>query len=108
MTSPVRVTVIIPTYNDASFLPMAVDSALARSLSNASGLIAQFGGAATFLRDGAAPAPGTLLRQPALARTLERIAAGGADGFYRGETARAVAADPARTGSWPQLLIWGR
>jgi gamma-glutamyltranspeptidase / glutathione hydrolase len=68
-----------------------VDSALARSLNNASPLIAQFSGAATFLPSGAAPPPGALLRQPALARTLERIAARGADGFYRGETARIIA-----------------
>jgi gamma-glutamyltranspeptidase / glutathione hydrolase len=76
----------------------AVDSALARSLSNASPLISQFGGAATFLPGGAAPLPGTLLRQPALVRTLERIAANGADGFYRGETARAIADELARLG----------
>jgi gamma-glutamyltranspeptidase/glutathione hydrolase len=77
---------------------VVVDSALARSLSNAGSLIAQFGGAETFLPGGAAPAPGTLLRQPALARTLERIAAGGADGFYRGETARAIVDELQRLG----------
>jgi gamma-glutamyltranspeptidase / glutathione hydrolase len=76
----------------------AVDSALARSLSNASPLISQFGGAATFLPGGAAPLPGTVLRQPALARTLERIASNGTDGFYRGETARAIADELARLG----------
>jgi gamma-glutamyltranspeptidase/glutathione hydrolase len=68
-----------------------IDSMLARSLNNASPLIAQFGGAETFLPGGAPPAPGTQLRQPALARTLERIAERGTDGFYRGETARAIA-----------------
>jgi gamma-glutamyltranspeptidase/glutathione hydrolase len=75
-----------------------VDSALARSLNNASGLIEQFGGADTFLPGGAAPPPGALLRQPALARTLERIAANGADGFYLGETARAIADELGRLG----------
>jgi oxamate amidohydrolase len=46
--------------------------------------------AATFLRDGDAPALGTILRQPGLADSLERIADGGArEGFYDG----ALAAD---------------
>jgi gamma-glutamyltranspeptidase / glutathione hydrolase len=76
----------------------AVDSALARSLTNASPLISEFGGAGTFLPAGSAPSPGTLLRQPALARTLERIAANGADGFYHGETARAIADELGRLG----------
>jgi gamma-glutamyltranspeptidase/glutathione hydrolase len=75
-----------------------VDSALARSLSNARELIAQFDGAETFLPGGTAPAPGTLLRQRALARTLERIAANGADGFYRGETARTIVDELTRLG----------
>jgi gamma-glutamyltranspeptidase/glutathione hydrolase len=76
----------------------AVDSALARSLNNASALISQFGGAETFLPGGSVPSPGTLLRQPALAHTLERIAASGADGFYRGETARAIVDEISRLG----------
>lgn len=44
--------------------------------------------AAVFLRDGAAPAVGTSIVQPELARTLEEIAAEGADCFYRGALAR--------------------
>jgi gamma-glutamyltranspeptidase/glutathione hydrolase len=76
----------------------AVDSALARSLHNASPLIARFAGAETFLPGGSAPAPGTLLRQPALGRTLERIAANGAEGFYRGETARTIVDELGRLG----------
>jgi gamma-glutamyltranspeptidase len=44
--------------------------------------------AATFLRDGAAPRVGTTIVQPELARTLEEIAADGADCFYRGALAR--------------------
>ena len=47
--------------------------------------------ARVFLVDGRAPEPGTLLRQPELAGTLRAIAAGGADAFYGGATARAIA-----------------
>jgi gamma-glutamyltranspeptidase/glutathione hydrolase len=38
-------------------------------------------------------APGDRLVQPELARTLERIAAGGSSGFYEGETAERIVAD---------------
>ena len=50
------------------------------------------GGAGTqaFLERGAAPAAGFRLRQPALATTLETLAAEGRDGFYRGRLARAL------------------
>lgn len=47
---------------------------------------------ALFLPGGAPPEPGSLLRNPALARTLERIAAEGKDGFYRGPVAEAIGA----------------
>jgi gamma-glutamyltranspeptidase / glutathione hydrolase len=40
-----------------------------------------------FHADGSPLVPGDTLRQPALARTLEAIARGGADAFYKGETA---------------------
>lgn len=45
------------------------------------------------------PQPGTLLRQPALAETLDKLAAKGLDDFYRGETGRSVAAGLAAAGS---------
>ena len=48
-------------------------------------------GRALFLPGDAPPEPGALLRQPELAATLERIAAEGADGFYRGPVAEALA-----------------
>ncbi|RMH13826.1 MAG: gamma-glutamyltransferase [Gemmatimonadetes bacterium] len=49
--------------------------------------------------DGGRPyEPGEVLRQPDLARTLERIAAEGRDGFYRGETARLIAEEMRRGG----------
>lgn len=41
-----------------------------------------------FLPGGEPPAEGALHRQPALARTLEAIAAGGREAFYEGEIAR--------------------
>lgn len=47
-----------------------------------------WGAAAVFLDEGRVPAEGYVVRQPDLARTLERLAREGADGFYRGETAR--------------------
>ncbi len=40
-----------------------------------------------FLINGEPPAPGQLIRQPALAEVLRRIATEGKDGFYRGEVA---------------------
>ena len=43
-------------------------------------------------------APGARLRQPDLARTLEAVAAGGPDAFYRGEIAAAVAGHVQRLG----------
>jgi gamma-glutamyltranspeptidase/glutathione hydrolase len=44
-----------------------------------------------YLPGGSAPPVGSLLRNPALARTLERIAREGKDGFYRGPVAEALA-----------------
>lgn len=52
-----------------------------------------------FLPDGAVPAVGRILRQPALADTLERLARAGLDDFYRGDLARVIAADLERAGS---------
>ena len=44
----------------------------------------------TFLPDGKPPRKGDLFRNPRLARTLRRIAAGGRDEFYQGETAQTI------------------
>jgi gamma-glutamyltranspeptidase / glutathione hydrolase len=44
-----------------------------------------------FLRGGYSYKAGETLKQPELAATLERIAAGGAMGFYEGDTARKIA-----------------
>ncbi|MEW8394994.1 MAG: gamma-glutamyltransferase, partial [Candidatus Thiodiazotropha sp.] len=57
--------------------------------------------AAQFLDRGEVPAEGFLIKQPALAETLERIARDGADGFYKGEVARRlVAGVEAAGGIW--------
>ncbi len=48
-------------------------------------------GRAIYLRDGEAPPVGSLLRNPALAETLERVAAEGPDAFYGGEVGRRLA-----------------
>jgi len=47
-----------------------------------------WGAGEIFLDRGRVPAEGHIVRQADLARTLERLAAKGAAGFYRGETAR--------------------
>ena len=55
-------------------------------------LAEQPGFAETFLPAGRAPAAGELFRAPALAATLEAIAASEGEVFYRGDVARATAA----------------
>ncbi|MGH7002506.1 MAG: gamma-glutamyltransferase family protein, partial [Alphaproteobacteria bacterium] len=47
---------------------------------------------------GGAPKTGDMLKQPALAETLEALARDGFDGFYRGALARRIAADLVRAG----------
>jgi gamma-glutamyltranspeptidase/glutathione hydrolase len=49
--------------------------------------------ASTFLPGGRAPATGDVFRNPRLAATMETIARGGRDAFYRGPIAAAIAAD---------------
>jgi gamma-glutamyltranspeptidase/glutathione hydrolase len=50
-------------------------------------------GATALLVNNAAPAPGTIFRQPALAATLRKIAQHGARAFYEGELAAAMVAE---------------
>ena len=69
-----------------------VDSALSRSLASSARLIKQFDGAAVFFPGGEPLAPGTLLRQPALARTLTLIADHGPSAFYDGPIADEIVA----------------
>jgi gamma-glutamyltranspeptidase/glutathione hydrolase len=51
-----------------------------------------------FLRGGHPYEPGEILRQPDLAQTLRRIAAGGPEAFYRGPVAQAIAASMRKHG----------
>ncbi len=54
--------------------------------------------AAVFLPDGRPPAPGSVFRQPDLARTLETLASGGPEVFYEGDIAERVSAYLERVG----------
>lgn len=56
-----------------------------------------------FLEQGQIPAPNFILKQPDLARTLEKIAQFGKVGFYQGETAQKLLADIKSSGGiWTQ------
>ena len=57
------------------------------------------GMAAIFYSDGVALGPGALVRQPALGRSLEAIAAGGSDALYRGPVGAAYVAGLRAAGS---------
>ena len=54
--------------------------------------------AAIFLPGGTAPDPGDVFKNPALAASLDEIARGGRDAFYKGPIARAIDADMRRRG----------
>jgi gamma-glutamyltranspeptidase/glutathione hydrolase len=57
--------------------------------------------AAVYLPGGKVPTAGWTLRQPDLAKTLQRLAAKGHDGFYKGETAKLlVDASRGAGGNW--------
>lgn len=62
-------------------------------------LSSQPGFAAVFLPGGAPPAAGSLLKQTALATTLETLAKAGLSDFYVGDIAHAIASDLAAVGS---------
>ena len=55
--------------------------------------------ARVFLPSGRPPATGDVFRNPQLASTLEQIAAGGRDAFYKGTVAAAIGADMRRRGA---------
>ena len=72
---------------------------LARSLESVLPALARYPASlAQFSKNGEPYRPGEILRQPDLARTLERIRDRGRDGFYKGETARLIVAEMQRGG----------
>ena len=77
----------------------AVPTGLAQSLSWARQQFQPFPASiAAYTKKGEPYAAGEQIRQPDLARTLERIRNAGRNGFYRGETARLIAAEMKRNG----------
>jgi gamma-glutamyltranspeptidase / glutathione hydrolase len=73
-----------------------VDEIFRASIAQNADLIKRFAGASLFLPGGAPPAVGSRFVQPALAATLERVAAEGPGGFYRGPVAEAIVAEMKR------------
>jgi gamma-glutamyltranspeptidase / glutathione hydrolase len=75
----------------------ALDAYRSRSIQADSARLTAFPASrASYLPDGALPAPGQVLRQPDLARTLTAIRDRGADGFYRGPVAALIVAEMAQ------------
>jgi gamma-glutamyltranspeptidase/glutathione hydrolase len=71
-----------------------VQEIMAEDWSDAAKRLAQDPAAAkTFLPNGAAPKHGEMFANPRLANSLEQIAKGGRDAFYKGPIARAIVAD---------------
>ncbi|MGE0462647.1 MAG: gamma-glutamyltransferase [Vicinamibacterales bacterium] len=74
-----------------------VDEYAATVIESEAGRLARFpASAALYLPNGQPLASGARLKNPDLARTLRRIAGGGRDGFYKGETASLVVAEMKR------------
>ncbi len=72
----------------------AVSEIIANQWKDAEPLLARdSAAAATFLPGGHSPAAGEVFRNPDLAATLEQIARGGRDAFYKGPIAKAIADD---------------
>jgi gamma-glutamyltranspeptidase/glutathione hydrolase len=75
----------------------AVSEIIAHQWKNQEPTLARDPGAAeTFLIDGRAPRTGEIFRNPRLAASLELIAKGGRDAFYKGAIARAIGDDMQR------------
>src|SRR6266446_4351627 len=76
-----------------------IDTTRSREIASDRPLLAQFPASrAQFLVHDSAPAPGTMWRQPDLARTLQLISDSGPDVFYRGQIADLIVAEMQRGG----------
>ena len=75
-----------------------VDEIFRTSIDQNAALIKKFAGSVLFLPGGRLPKIGARFVQPDLARTLDRIAELGTEGFYRGPVASAVGAEMTRGG----------
>jgi len=88
---------------DATFLARDGFAVTRTQAANTSGKLEELknvpGFASTFLPEGHPPAIGYRFRQPALAETLKELADKGLDTFYRGDLARAIAAELEAAGS---------
>jgi gamma-glutamyltranspeptidase/glutathione hydrolase len=73
-----------------------VDQIFSTSIAQNADVIKIGAGAGLFLPGGRPPAPGTRFVQADLARTMQAIADRGADGFYKGPVAQALAAEMRR------------
>lgn len=78
-------------YAREGFAVSGLQSAMTRA--GLKDLTAVPGFAAQFLQNGKTPEPGSRMRLPVLARTLERLAADGLDSFYHGPLAADIARD---------------
>ena len=77
----------------------ALSENLARSLAGVLSSMERYpASVAAFSKNGTPYAAGETLRQPDLARSLERIQREGRDGFYKGETAKLIAQEMQRGG----------
>ncbi|HEY7292494.1 MAG TPA: gamma-glutamyltransferase [Vicinamibacterales bacterium] len=77
----------------------AVDADFSSAIGDEAKRLSKFpASAALFLPGGARPAEGSSWSDPDLAQVLKRIAAGGHDGFYKGETAALIVAEMKKGG----------
>lgn len=92
-----------PTINaarDGAPVPRVIAAAWARGAAKFKDMP---GFAEVFIPGGEIPAEGELFANPKLANTLERMASGGRDAFYGGETARALVAYSEKVGGFFSL-----